>query len=50
MFVQTATPVSHRERKRRFFVGMAIAAAMTVFFGFAAGYYFKSLVCSGGNT
>jgi hypothetical protein len=42
MFVQTETPVSHRERKRRFFVGMAIAAAMTVFFGFAPSYYLKS--------
>ena len=30
IFVQTETLVSHLERKRRFFVGMAIAAAMAI--------------------
>jgi hypothetical protein len=37
---QTESRVSHGDR--RFFVGMAIAAAVTVFFGFAPTYYLKS--------
>jgi hypothetical protein len=37
---QTESRVSRRDR--RFFVGMAIAAAATVFFGFAPTYYLKS--------
>ena len=41
MPLQTESPVSHRDR--RFFVGMAIAAVATVFFGFAPTYYLKSL-------
>ena len=38
--LQTESRVSPRDR--RFFVGMAIAAAATVFFGFAPTYYLKS--------
>jgi hypothetical protein len=40
MLVQTEAQVSRRDRT--FFVGMAIAAMTTVFFGFAPSYYLKS--------
>ena len=40
MLVQTEAQVSRRDRG--FFVGMAIAAMTTVFFGFAPSYYLKS--------
>jgi hypothetical protein len=41
MLPQTEAPVSRR--RGMFFVGMAIAAMMTVFIGFAPSYYLKSL-------
>ena len=40
MLLQPESRVSRRDR--RFFVGMAIAAVATVFFGFAPTYYLKS--------
>jgi hypothetical protein len=41
MLTGTPAPVAHRQR--RFFVGMSIAALLTVFVGFAPGYYLKSV-------
>jgi len=38
----SATAVRTRRRTRRFYVGMAIAIALTVFIGFARSYYLKS--------
>jgi hypothetical protein len=44
MLVQTQTKTRVSGRDRRFFVGMAVAAMMTVFFGFAPSYYFRSFI------
>jgi FtsH-binding integral membrane protein len=41
--VRTSAVLEERNRDRRFFTGMAIAAALTVFVGFAPTYYLRGL-------